>query len=490
MPGSSASSIAVPIAHHVLLDSATMGRRQYAIWLLASGGTLLDGFSIFMLGVAMPLMTGSFGLGPLMIGLIGAALVLGAAFGAAFGGPSADRFGRKPIFLVDMAIVAAGALTSVAAEAPEWMFVGQFLVGIGIGIDFPVSASYVSETMPKRARSRMVVATISLQSIGLLLGAAVALVTLRQSSAAADWRVLVGAPGVAACVFLLLRLLLPESPRWLTHRGREQESVRVVSGMVAGRSPPVTQSQATSIANSPDGARGDVASHSPAGIALLFSRPYRARTMLVSVPWFLMDIATYGVGLFTPIILGAIHLSSAGSGPLAVDFTDAKGTAAIDLFLLIGFLVGLWAVPRFGRLHMQVIGFAGMTLGMAILIAAVLAGGGAAAHVPIVFIGFILFNLSMNAGPNATTFALAPELFPTAIRASASGFAAATAKVGATLGIFVLPQVKGYWGVAAVLAMMAVVSALGAIVTAILAREVREIPEGRGLDEAAEAVPA
>ena len=47
---------------------------------------------------------------------------------------------------------------------------GQFLVGIGIGIDFPVSASYVSETMPKRARSRMVVATIALQSVGLLLG--------------------------------------------------------------------------------------------------------------------------------------------------------------------------------------------------------------------------------------------------------------------------------------------------------------------------------
>ena len=133
---------------------------------------------------------------------------------------------------------------------------------------------------------------------------------------------------------------------------------------------------------------------------------------------------------------------------------------------------------------MQVIGFAGMTLGMVILMSAVLAGGGAAAHVPLVFIGFILFNLCMNAGPNATTFALAPELFPTAIRASASGFAAATAKVGATLGIFVLPQVKDHWGVAAVLAMMAVVSALGAIVTAILAREVRAIPEGRGIDEA------
>ena len=163
-----------------------------------------------------------------------------------------------------------------------------------------------------------------------------------------------------------------------------------------------------------------------------------------------------------PLILGAIHISSAATGPVAREFTDAEGTAAIDLFLLIGFLIGLWAVPRFGRIHMQVVGFAGMTLGMLILLAAVLAGGGAAAHIPIVFAGFILFNLAMNAGPNATTFALAPELFPTSVRASASGFAAATAKLGATLGIFVLPQVKEHWGVAAVLIMMAVVSALGA----------------------------
>jgi nitrate/nitrite transporter NarK len=207
--------------------------------------------------------------------------------------------------------------------------------------------------------------------------------------------------------------------------------------------------------------------------------------MLVSVPWFLMDIATYGVGLFTPLILGAIHLSSDTPGPVAREFIAAEGTAAIDLFLLIGFLVGLWAVPRFGRIHMQVVGFAGMTLGMLILTAAVLAGGGATAHIPIVFAGFILFNLAMNAGPNATTFSLAPELFPTSVRASASGFAAATAKIGATLGIFVLPLVKEAWGVAAVLIMMAVVSALGAAITALLARQVHEIPEGRGLDEVA-----
>lgn len=150
----------------------------------------------------------------------------------------------------------------------------------------------------------------------------------------------------------------------------------------------------------------------------------------------------------------------------------------------------MWAVPRFGRLHMQVAGFFGMTLGMPILLAAVLSGGGASGHVALIFAGFILFNLAMNAGPNATTFTMAPELFPTAVRASASGLAAAAAKAGATLGIFVLPQIKEFAGVAGVLALMAIVSALGAAITLILARGIRDIPEGRGLEEVSQPMVA
>ena len=167
------------------------------------------------------------------------------------------------------------------------------------------------------------------------------------------------------------------------------------------------------------------------GIAILFSRAYRARTVLVAVPWFLMDIATYGVGLFTPIILGAIEASANGIGVIGHDYADARGSAAIDLFLLLGFLIGIWAVPRFGRIRMQAIGFASMAFGMLLLVIAVRLSN-SSLHIPLVFAGFILFNLLMNAGPNSTTFTLAPILFPTELRATASGFAAGIAKIGAT----------------------------------------------------------
>ena len=92
-------------------------------------------------------------------------------------------------------------------------------------------------------------------------------------------------------------------------------------------------------------------------------------------------------------------------------------------------------------------------------------------HIPLVFAGFILFNLLMNAGPNSTTFALAPILFPTQLRGTAGGFAAAVAKLGATLGIFLLPILKEKFGVPSVLGLVSVVSLLDLVVTLILRRE-------------------
>ena len=150
----------------------------------------------------------------------------------------------------------------------------------------------------------------------------------------------------------------------------------------------------------------------------------------------------------------------------AHDFGLAEGSAVIDLFLLIGFLLGVWMVPRFGRIRMQAIGFAGMAVGMLVLAAAVgLTNSGL--HIPLVFAGFIMFNLLMNAGPNSTTFTLAPILFPTQLRGTAGGFAAGAAKLGATVGVFLLPILKEKFGVASVLGIVSGVSLLGLLVTLI-----------------------
>src|SRR5213083_1934924 len=91
-----------------LLDESPLKPIQRWLWVLSTGGTLLDGFGIFVLGVAMPLIIAQFHLTPDVVGLIGASLVLGAVFGAGLGGPMADYLGRKPLMLVDMIIICAG----------------------------------------------------------------------------------------------------------------------------------------------------------------------------------------------------------------------------------------------------------------------------------------------------------------------------------------------------------------------------------------------
>ena len=454
----------------MLLDESPLKALQRWLWVLCTGGTLLDGFAIFALGVAMPLIIAQFHITPEVVGLIGAALVFGAVLGAGIGGPTADRLGRKRLMLTDMIIIAAGAATSALATGPAMLFVGQLLVGVGIGVDFPVSSSYLSEVVPKRSRARMMVATIACQSVGMLLAAAITLLLLKNAEGTQNWRFFLAAEGAIAVLFFFLRLSEPDSPHWLMTRGRFAEAAEAFIRLMPQQQAEVLQ--LTSNAGRKSFADAATQSQAP-GIAILSSRPYRARTVLVAVPWFLMDIATYGVGLFTPIILGAITIASDTGNLISSDFANTRGTAAIDLFLFFGFLLGIWAVPRFGRIRMQAVGFAGMTLGMLILMSAVhLTNSGL--HIPLVFTGFILFNLLMNAGPNATTFTLAPILFPTQLRGTASGFAAGFAKIGATLGVFVLPILKGKFGVPAVLGMVAVVTVLGLIVTVVFGREDKE----------------
>ncbi|MGE5208827.1 MAG: MFS transporter [Alphaproteobacteria bacterium] len=454
----------------LLLDRSPLSGLQRWLWVLSTGGTLLDGFAIFALGVAMPFIIAQFHITPDVVGFIGAALVFGAVLGAGIGGPVADRLGRRSLMLTDMIITAAGAATSGLATGPAMLFVGQLLVGVGIGIDFPVSSSYLSEVVPKRSRARMMVATIACQSVGMLLAAAITLFLLKNVGGAQNWRFFLGAGGAIALLFFLLRLSQPDSPHWLMTRGRLAEAAEAFVRIMPRQRKEVLQ--LTSNAGRKSFTEHSEQPRAP-GVAVLFSRPYRARTVLVAIPWFLMDVATYGVGLFTPIILGAISVASDPGSIISSDFANTRGTAAIDLFLFFGFLLGIWAVSRFGRIRMQAIGFAGMTLGMLILISAVhLSNSGL--HIPLVFAGFILFNLLMNAGPNATTFTLAPILFPTQLRGTASGFAAGFAKIGATLGVFVLPILKGQFGVSAVLGMVAAVTVLGLVVTIIFGREDKE----------------
>ena len=155
---------------------------------------------------------------------------------------------------------------------------------------------------------------------------------LRLYASTADWWFILGAGGALALLFLLGRLWAPESPRWLAIKGRFKEAKVFLDKLSIdfGETPETINIQALAAAES-----GTTPQHShAAGFSTLFRARYRANTLLISLPWALMDVATCGVGLFAPVILGAMHFGSSNASPIAADFADTKGSAVVDLSLI------------------------------------------------------------------------------------------------------------------------------------------------------------
>jgi hypothetical protein len=196
----------------------------------------------------------------------------------------------------------------------------------------------------------------------------------------------------------------------------------------------------------------------------LFQKRYLRRTIFASAPWFLQDISTYGIGIFTPTIMAAMALGG-GATFIAKDIGATKGAAAVDLLLVVGFMLAIILVHHISRVTLQIAGFLGMALGLLMVGASSLFATGSEAHMGMIFGGFMVFNALMNMGPNATTYLLSGETFPTSIRATGAGFAAAMAKLGAVLGTFFFPVLKEEIGITPLLVSLATASALAAAVT-------------------------
>jgi hypothetical protein len=196
----------------------------------------------------------------------------------------------------------------------------------------------------------------------------------------------------------------------------------------------------------------------------LFKKRYLRRTIFASVPWFLQDISTYGIGIFTPTIMAAMALGG-GASFVAKDIGATQGSAAVDLLLVVGFMLAIVLVHYVSRVALQIVGFVGMALGLLMVAASSLYASGSDGQMGMIFGGFMVFNALMNMGPNATTYLLSGETFPTSIRATGAGFAASMAKLGAVLGTFFFPILKAEIGIPRLLIFLAAACGLAAAVT-------------------------
>ena len=150
---------------------ARLSRLQKKVWFLSGMGVFLDGFDLFIIGVALPLIAEQFMLGGAEQGIVGAAAVLGAVLGAAALGRMADRFGRRRLFMVDLSLFVIFAVASALSWGLWSLVAFRFLLGFAVGADYPIASTYLAEFMPTRVRGRWTVGAFSFQAIGMLTGA-------------------------------------------------------------------------------------------------------------------------------------------------------------------------------------------------------------------------------------------------------------------------------------------------------------------------------
>jgi MFS transporter, PHS family, inorganic phosphate transporter len=413
------------------MEAALQDIRRRA--LLVSGiGFFTDAYDLFVIGIVSILLKGQWHLGATQLALLNA-VMLGAAFlGAMAFGRLADVIGRTQVYWISAAMMVLAAIGSALSLNLAMLVVFRFLLGFGVGGDYPVSAVLMSEYSHHTNRGRMIGLVFSAQAVGLIIGPLTALALLGGgASSGLTWRLLLGLGAIPAAVAVWLRRTMPEPPRYQIRPSRQPGARR--------------------------GARELLAS----------------RTLLVTLVgtagcWFLLDYAYYGNTISTPQIIALIAPHASQTATIAIEL------AIFVVAAVPGYVLAIARMDRIGHRRLQFVGF--------VLMGACFAVIGLVPGMTTVVVPFLLaYGISYfftEFGPNMTTFVLPGELFPTRLRSTGHGISAGVGKLGAFIGVFLFPVLQGTLGLRGTLLLTAGISVLGALLTLVLSE-----PAGRTLEE-------
>ncbi|MGA8111437.1 MAG: MFS transporter [Acidobacteriaceae bacterium] len=444
------------------LPGVPMTTMQKRIWMLAAAGKFFEGFVVFMTGVAVPLIARQFQIAPAQKGFVTAATLGGILVGAVGLGSLSDYFGRKSMFIVEMIIFTAFLGAAVFCTSFISLVFCLFGLGVALGCDYPTAHMIISESIPSTSRGRLVLAAFAFQAVGALGGALVGYAVLVAVPNLDAWRWMFATAVIPALLVTIGRFYVTESATWLHTRGSIERAQQAARRLL------LRKPQYPSDIVLAQQAAADGHSHGNGSFLSLFNKRYRRATILASVPWFLQDLSTYGIGIFTPTILAAAighkaeHVRSM-SDLISNATMAARGDAMITVLLIIGIAFAVLLADKLGRIRLQIFGFIGCAVGL--FLASLSVDFSGSLKIILIFAGFMLFDFMTNLGPNAQTYLLAGEVFPTAIRGKGAGFAAGFAKIGAVATAFLFPILLVSIGTRFLLYGLVVASLLGAVVT-------------------------
>jgi putative MFS transporter len=397
------------------------------VWVVCALGLFIDGYDLYISSVAEPFINALYHPTPFMIGLIQAAAPIGAAMGALLIGRVADKIGRKSLLILNLIFFVIIALLSACAWDVVSLCVFRFLIGFGVGADYPICAAYLAEMIPKNKSRQFIAAAMFINCLASPVGVAVAWLMFKFHPTLDVWRWMFASGAIPAVIALLLRAKLPESFVWKVQKQMQQTK-------------PFFENYQK-----------------------LFSPSLKKTTICLCLSWFFLDISYYGIGLFAPAVLRAVHIAE--NADLLSSANDMLvSTLFVNAFVVLGAFSAIFVIAKMNPFKLQKIGFLVSFLGLLILSFSNMNDF----SMPMIFSGFILFNFFVNFGPGITTYLLPAELYATEIKATGHGVAASCGKMGAAVGTLFLPVLQFYIGIYYTVGLLAMTLLVGWILTHIL----------------------
>ncbi|WP_433855434.1 MFS transporter [Streptomyces kronopolitis] len=418
-------------------DLRRVRRFETRVAVCAGGGEVCDGWVLGVVGAALPLARADLELSPVWAGLIGAASLIGLFFGGLVFGRLTDRIGRQKMYLIDLLVFLIGSLLQLVVQDAVQLLAVRLVMGAAVGADYAISGSLVAEFAPPKRRGRLLASLIVFWYVGYTLATGLGIALTSWSSNDSLWRWILASSAVPSLVVLLARLGTPESPSWLVSKGRFAEAEAISERWLGHRL------QRTEPGSAPI----------TTGHAALFSRPYIRRTLFASVFWLCQVTPFFAISTFAPQVMGSLGAHDDGIGELL-----------LNVFLLVGCLTGMMVINQVGR--RKLLSWPFLVTASALLVLGLWPHGPQWA-IAVCFAIFALFHSA-----SSVLQAVYPsEVFPTEIRATGIGFAAAVSRVGAAVGTFLVPMGMAAWGVSAVMLLGCTLSLVGALVSVTWAPE-------------------
>jgi putative MFS transporter len=410
----------------------------------SAGGSFVDGYVLSIIGVALVHMSRSLALDDFWEGMIAASALIGIFFGGFLGGWLTDVLGRKRLLFVGPALFIVASLAQLWVDSAVALFFLRLLLGVAVGIEYPVATSLLVEFMPRKYRGPRL-ATLTIMWFA---GAATAYVVgelMFKLWGSDAWRLVLASAAIIGAMLFLVRIGTPESPRWLLSKGRAAEAEAIIK-QVYGND--------FSLANLPEHRVGEKLT-----IFNLLHSGYGKRMLFVVVFWTCSVVPLFAVYAFAPKVLAALNLQGDWS---------SLGSVAITLFFVIGCVISTRIINRVGRRNLLIYSF--LCSGLALLGLAV----GHAGPNALVLAFFAVYALFIG-GAQVLTLVYPNELFPTEIRAFAVGVGTSLSRIGAAAGTYLVPVSLSTLGIAQTMYIAAAVTLVGLVVSWVLAPETRSL---------------